>query len=86
MIQRGQIYRAADPRDEGVRIQVVSGYIQNSLGASVSIATIRSDGKLTRQRSILASALHESPVTKTGATRRTGWILVEGADGGNADA
>jgi hypothetical protein len=88
MIQRGQIYRSADPRDGDVRIQVVGGYARNYRGgSSVTIATIRNhDGKLIRQRSILAAGLHESPVTKTGATRRTGWVLVEGADGGNADA
>lgn len=92
MIERGQIYRSAKPVDtpdgwEFVRIQVVgnvqSGYLH---GACVQVATVRWDGKLIRQRRLLVSQLHDSPVTKTGATRRTGWILVEGADGGNAGA
>lgn len=93
MIQRGQIYRSALPTSEGteggyVRIQVVGGVQAGYLhGPCVQVATIRDfDGKLIRQRRLLADQLHESPLTKTGSTRRTGWVLVEGADGGNADA
>lgn len=94
MIQRGQIYRSAtavegpDGVSTFVRIQVVGGVQAGYLhGPCVQVATIRDfDGKLIRQRRLLADQLHESPLTKTGSTRRTGWVLVEGADGGNADA
>lgn len=96
MIQRGQIYRSAtavegpDGVSTFVRIQVTEGPGRHDFAAgSVRVGTLveeNSAPRLVRQRWLLASQLHDSPVTKTGATRRTGWILVEGADGGNADA
>ncbi|MFI7293997.1 hypothetical protein [Streptomyces sp. NPDC050121] len=68
MIQAGQIYRSLDPRG-GPRIRIKS-YRPGDARAHIVDAH---DGKRFRQ--ILVTALHDSDSTKTGAQRRTGYVL-----------
>ncbi|MGW6703573.1 hypothetical protein ACWGDE_01585 [Streptomyces sp. NPDC054956] len=67
-IQPGQTYRSVDPRDN-IRIRVTA-YEPGWAGADVVDAVT---GK--RPRRILTRSLHASPTTKTGQTRRTGYVL-----------
>ena len=73
MIEKGQIYVAADPRDEGRRIVVLAA--RGVFAATVSVATITPDGREVRPRSIQASQFHESAITIEGKPRKTGYIL-----------
>ncbi|MFB7359611.1 hypothetical protein [Streptomyces gardneri] len=68
VIQPGQIYRSADPRG-GPRIRV-DAYTRGHNHAWVVNAH---DG--ARGRWVLVRNLHDSPDTKTGARRRTGYVL-----------
>ncbi|MFE3326853.1 hypothetical protein [Streptomyces sp. NPDC059176] len=68
MIKPGQTYRSADPRDN-IRVRIVR-YVSGWHSADVVDAVT---GK--RPRSILASALHDSPTTRNGKPRRTGYVL-----------
>lgn len=72
MIQAGQIYRSADPRDD-ITI-LIESYRPGDLRAHVVDAHT---GK--RPRQVLVRNLHESAYTKQGAKRRTGYILQSGA-------
>lgn len=72
MIQPGQTYRSADPRG-GPRIRVE----RFTTGHNHVWAVNAYDGK--RGRWILVRNLHDSAFTKTGARRRTGYVL-EGAE------
>lgn len=65
-VQPGQIYRSCDPRG-GPIVRIVEVHAN---GAQVVDAQ---DGK--RPRRILLNALHDSPTTKTGRPRRTGYAL-----------
>ena len=67
-IQPGQTYRSADPRG-GPRIRI-ERYTAGHAHAWVVNAY---DGK--RARWVLVRNLHASPDTKTGASRRTGYVL-----------
>lgn len=71
MIQPGQTYRSADPRG-GPRIRVE----RFTAGHSHVWAVNAYDGK--RGRWILIRNLHDSASTKTGARRRTGYVLEGG--------
>lgn len=73
MIQAGQVYRSADPRDS-ITI-LIESYRPGALHAHVVDAVT---GK--RPRSILAHRLHESPTTMTGAKRRTGYVKIKDAE------
>ncbi|MET9051236.1 hypothetical protein ABZW50_08790 [Streptomyces bacillaris] len=69
MIQPGQIYRSADPRDthrEPIRITAYDGTNRADVVDAYS-------GK--KPRSILINSLHVSPTTKNGTPRRTGYVL-----------
>jgi hypothetical protein len=68
MIQPGQIYRSLDPRG-GPRIRIQT-YRPGDARAHIVDAH---DGKRFRQ--ILVTALHASDTTRTGAKRRTGYVL-----------
>jgi hypothetical protein len=68
MIQPGQTYRSLDPRG-GPRIRIET-YRPGDVRAHIVDAH---DGKRFRQ--ILVSQLHASDTTKTGAKRRTGYVL-----------
>lgn len=68
MIQPGQTYRSLDPR-ESIRIRIVS-YRPGDARAQVVDAVT---GK--RQRQILVTCLHDSPLTRDGQPRRTGYAL-----------
>ncbi|WP_405883596.1 hypothetical protein OG747_36445 [Streptomyces sp. NBC_01384] len=68
MIQPGQTYRSLDPRG-GPRIRI-KAYTPGHNRAHVVDAR---DGKRFRQ--ILVSSLHATGTTKTGAPRRTGYVL-----------
>ncbi|WP_225811297.1 hypothetical protein [Streptomyces spinosus] len=83
MIQPGQIYRSLDPRDElygeGPRRIKVVGKPMTIPGVwgfgKVQIATLREDGTETRRRRISIDQLHDSPTTRDGQPRRTGYAL-----------
>ncbi|MEU8623304.1 hypothetical protein [Streptomyces sp. NPDC048669] len=69
MIQPGQTYRSANPRDthrEPIRITAYDG----SNRADIVDAN---SGK--KPRSILVNSLHATPTTRDGKPRRTGYVL-----------
>jgi hypothetical protein len=68
VIAVGQIYRSCDPRDS-IRLRVES-YEPGSVRAHVVDAET---GK--RSRRLLVNRLHETATTKSGAPRRTGYVL-----------
>lgn len=70
MIKKGQIYKSCDPRG-GPSIRVVM-YTPGHQRANVVDAI---DGK--HYRSVLASSLHATGITKQGKPRRTGYRLVQ---------
>ena len=70
-IQPGQTYRSADPR-ELIRIRIESYTPGDARAHVVDAAT----GK--RPRQMLVRALHQSPTTKTGQPRRSGYVLETG--------
>lgn len=72
MIEKGQVYRACDPREGGGRQIRIEQYRPGSMKAFV---VGHPDGK--RFRHILVSALHQSATTQDGQQRRTGYALVE---------
>lgn len=84
MIRPGQVYETCQPvyghadGDEYVRIKVM----QAPVGLKVTVATLTTEGRLIRWRSINTSQLHESGTTKAGAPRRTGYRLVQDATAG----
>jgi hypothetical protein len=66
VIEPGQVYRSCDPRGGPlVRVVTVNPNSVNVVDAQ--------DGK--RPRRILLAYLHDSPTTKTGQPRRTGYAL-----------
>ena len=67
-IKPGQIYRSCDPRG-GPRIRVVR-YQPGWARADVVDAY---DGK--RPRRVLVTTIHDSPTTRDGKPRRTGYAL-----------
>lgn len=67
-IQPGQTYRSADPR-ELIRILITTYTPGDTRAHIVDAAT----GK--RPRQILVHTLHQTPTTKTGQPRRSGYIL-----------
>ncbi|MFF4489464.1 hypothetical protein ACFY0F_23695 [Streptomyces sp. NPDC001544] len=67
-IEPGQTYRSCDPRG-GPRIRIKSLAPGGSRAHVVDAVT----GK--RPRWVLAAALHESPTTRDGQPRRTGYAL-----------
>ncbi|MFE7547040.1 hypothetical protein [Streptomyces gardneri] len=71
MIQPGQIYRSADPRG-GPRIRIE----RFTAGHNHAWVVNAYDG--ARGRWVLVRNLHDSPDTKTGARRRTGYVLETG--------
>lgn len=71
----GQRFVAADPRDEGRTLQIISHYP----GHNPWVGTLGADGKVRRQRYVDAAQFHDSATTKTGAPRVTGYIL-EGSE------
>lgn len=68
MIEAGQIYRSCDPRG-GSSIRIEKYHPGDARAHVVDAAT----GKRFRQ--ILVNSLHDSPTTKTGQPRRTGYAL-----------
>ena len=68
-IRAGQVYRACDPRDNGRRIRILS----YSPGADRAQIVDAVTGK--RQRQIYVDYLHDSPTTRDGQPRRTGYAL-----------
>ena len=66
MIESGQVYRSCDPRG-GPLVRIVAVYAN-----SVDVVDAQ-DGK--RPRRILAKFLHDSPTTRDGKPRRTGYAL-----------
>ena len=74
----GQTYRSVAPRDQPpIRIRVRShGPGFPAWGWSkVKVVTVLPDGTEVRERAIEAIQLHDSPTTKTGQPRRTGYVL-----------
>jgi hypothetical protein len=83
MIQPGQIYRSLSnrhhPCDGPTRIKVVGEPIA-AFGryggyGKVDVVTLTADGRELRRRAIEASQLHDSPTTRDGKPRRTGYAL-----------
>jgi hypothetical protein len=69
-IKPGLVYRSCDPRDNPpIRIRISPSYLGENRVPVVDAVT----GK--RPRSILVSQLHDSPTTRLGEPRRTGYVL-----------
>lgn len=65
-VESGQVYRSCDPRG-GPTIKIVA------VGGNRAYVVDAQDGK--RRRSILLTALHTSPTTRSGRHRRTGYMM-----------
>lgn len=81
MIQPGQTYRSLGdpyPYDEPRRIKVVGKPI-TTLGlhgfGKVDVVTVTETGREIRRRAIECTQLHDSPTTRDGHPRRTGYVL-----------
>lgn len=80
-IQPGQIYRALGdpyPYTEPRRIKVVGKPITISglyNSGKVDIVTLTETGREIRRRAIEVAQLHDSPTTRNGQPRRTGYAL-----------
>jgi hypothetical protein len=75
-IQPGQEYESCDPRDY-IRIRVLS----TSGFGRITIATLTADGRELRQRLVNARQFHAEGTNRNGEQRRTGYRLVQHADG-----
>ena len=78
MINKDQEYRSADPRDS-IRIRVLTDY--RGFGGKAWVGTVKGDGTTNRHRYVEASRLHVKPYGKSGAPRKTGYILVSEPSG-----
>ena len=67
-VEPGQRYRSLNPRDDGFLIRIVE------VGAYSVRAVDARNGRPLLNR-VLVSSLHDSPLTKTGRLRRTGYVL-----------
>ncbi|MGW4270812.1 hypothetical protein ACWEGQ_00240 [Streptomyces seoulensis] len=67
-IEPGQIYRSCKPRDNGWRIRITD-VSDHSVGAEDA-----ANGRPLMRR-VLIAALHDSPTTRDGKPRRTGYAL-----------
>lgn len=74
MIERGQIYRSADPRDN-ITVKVTSALER---AGWVGVVTLTEDGREVRPRSVNVRRFHRLGVTRNGTERRTGYVLVRG--------
>jgi hypothetical protein len=81
MIQPGQTYRSLSnrhPADGPTRIKVIGQPItMHGLGGygTVQVVTLTADGREIRRRPIKCTQLHDSPTTRDGEPRRTGYVL-----------
>ena len=81
-IQPGQIYRSLNnrhhPCDGPTRIRI-KGVLTSGSGQYVAgtaqVVTVHGDGREIRPRNITLDQLHDSPVTRDGQPRRTGYVL-----------
>lgn len=67
-IEPGQVYRSCKPGEGGWRIRIVK------VGATMARAVEAANGRPLLNQVMLHS-LHDSPITKTGRRRRTGYVL-----------
>lgn len=82
-IEAGQVYRSAlpvpsEPGERYRRIKVVDKYISTPgvYGFNkVDVVTLTKDGREIRGRAIEVTQLHDSPTTRDGKPRRTGYVL-----------
>ena len=76
--EKGQVFVAADPRDEGRRLIVLRlpvGYSLN-YGGSPYVATIDDrTGKHLRPRYVSGNQFHDDAITQQGRPRVSGYIL-----------
>lgn len=72
MIQKDDIYEAADPRDGGRRIVVTSYYSGHQKANIVSYPSLKN------HRHVDTGQLHRDRLTGKGTPRRTGYFLVGG--------
>lgn len=85
MIEPGQEYVACSPTrsmpgDHLIRIRVVDSPITTAgrYGyGKVDVETVLPDGRGVRRRAIEASQLHDTPTTRDGKPRRTGYALTK---------
>ncbi|WP_405461646.1 hypothetical protein OG786_29405 [Streptomyces sp. NBC_00101] len=68
MIQPGQTYRSCKPSDKGFRIRIIT------VGATMARAVNAATGRPLLDQ-IMLHNLHDSPTTKNGQPRRTGYVL-----------
>ncbi|WP_217143773.1 hypothetical protein [Streptomyces sp. AC627_RSS907] len=81
MIRIGQIYRSLGdpyPYDEPRRLKVVGLPVTTPSPygfGKVDVVTLTESGREIRRRAIEATQLHDSPTTRNGKPRRTGYVL-----------
>ena len=77
MIELGQVYRSCDPRGgPNIRIESYTSYgAGRQTQDTAFIATITEDGRPARFRRVSPRQLHDSPTTRDGKPRRTGYAL-----------
>lgn len=76
MPKRGDVYIDADFKNPYVRRIIILG--EHPLLDSTWVGTYDEvTGKVSRQRWILDSQLHDTPLTKSGTRRATGYFLDE---------
>lgn len=77
MIEPGQVYQSCDPRG-GPRIRIES-YTSYGAGCRTQgtafVSTIDEDGQPARFRRVSLGQLHDSPTSRDGQPRRTGYAL-----------
>lgn len=79
MIEPGQTYRSCDPNDRYPTRILIKGVIPYGAAqwgrGTANVVTVTQSGRELRLRSISLRKLHDSPTTKTGQRRRTGYAL-----------
>lgn len=85
-VRPGQVYLACHPADvdavgwpRHIRVEAV-GPTTPGLGGfgKVEVVTLTRQGRAVRRRSVEATQLHASAVTRAGSLRRTGYVLLGG--------
>lgn len=82
-IEKDQEYAFCAAWPDDFRVRVIEPPRRE--GSLVGIATINDDGRLLRRRRIDGRQLHAERTTRSGEQRRSGYFLVQHADGTPAD-
>lgn len=85
-IEIGQEYAICAAWPDDFRIRILGVPVRGAYGGDKArIATITEDGRLIRERRVSVRQLHVEAATGRGQRRRTGYVLVQHADGTKAE-